>query len=59
MMADLLQKTSSLRAVLCDLDNTLYDRDQTFEQRAHGFVEKHLVILEQDRRAEVLEQILT
>ena len=59
MMADPLPKTSALRAVLFDLDNTLYDRDQTFEQCAHGFVEKHLAILEQDRRAEVLEQILT
>ena len=56
---DTLRKTFSLRAVLFDLDNTLYDRDQTFAQCAHGFVEEHLAILEQDRRAEVLEQILT
>ncbi len=48
-----------VHGVLFDLDNTLYDRDQTFEQCAHGFVKEHLAILEQDKRAEVLEQILT
>lgn len=48
-----------VHGVLFDLDNTLYDRDRTFEQCAYGFVEEHLAILEQDRRAEVLKQILT
>lgn len=54
-----MKTKKAIRAVLFDLDNTLYDRDQTFEQCAHGFVEEHLAILAQDRRAEVLEQILT
>ena len=54
-----MNRENEIRAVLFDLDNTLYDRDQTFEQCAHGFVEEHLAILEQDRRAEVLGQLLT
>ena len=54
-----MNRENEKHAVLFDLDNTLYDRDQTFEQCAQGFVEEHLAILEQNSRAEVLEQILT
>lgn len=53
-----MKRENEIRAVLFDLDNTLYDRDQTLAQCAHGFVEEHLVIVKQDSRAEVLEQIL-
>ena len=54
-----MNRENEKHAVLFDLDNTLYDRDQTFEQYAQGFVGEHLVILEQNSRAEVLEQLLT
>jgi len=39
----------TIRAVLFDLDNTLYDRDRTFEQCVPGFVEEHFAALEDSR----------
>ncbi|HLK58963.1 MAG TPA: HAD family hydrolase [Chthonomonadaceae bacterium] len=48
-----------IQAVLFDLDNTLYDRDLTFERCSHAFVEEHFAEIGHDQRAEVLEQMRT
>jgi putative hydrolase of the HAD superfamily len=49
----------NIQGVLFDLDNTLYDRDQTFEQCTCGFVNEHFAAVPQKTRAEILEQIRT
>jgi len=54
-----LNTIGNIKGVLFDLDNTLYDRDQTFAQCASGFVEEHFATLSEEIRAGILQQIRT
>ncbi len=47
-----------IRAVLFDLDNTLYNRDLAFERWARSFSEDHFAGDGADRQAEVLAQMV-
>ena len=47
-----------IRAVLFDLDNTLYDRDLAFETWARNFIAEHFTSESETQRADVLAQIV-
>ena len=53
-----MKTKNPIRAVLFDLDNTLYDRDLAFEIWARCFVEEHFVSDGDAQRADVLQKIL-
>ena len=53
-----MNSRNELRAVLFDLDNTLYDRDLAFELWARGFVEEQFVAESEAERAEILQRII-
>ena len=53
-----MKRKNPIRAVLFDLDNTLYDRDLAFETWTRHFIEEHFTSNNETRRADILAQML-
>jgi FMN phosphatase YigB (HAD superfamily) len=56
--SDTRQPTRTVKAVLFDLDNTLYDRDLAFEKWTRGFVAEQFAEEHETKQAEIVQQIL-
>jgi len=58
MTAETKPSPPSVKGILFDLDNTLYDRDLAFNKWARGFVDEQFSCESEHHRAQVLMQII-